>query len=152
MTKNFIFNLCNIRGLSSNLNAVHHHLLSCRPHALFLTETQISQPSADNHLQCPGYFLFSNFRLKSGVCAYVRSDIAVSRIESLDICKPEFQLIWLKISTLNYVKAVWCVRPAILTQMRFLIILKFVLRHYKSPILAPRLLFSVILMCTAAIG
>ena len=32
---------CTIRGLHSNLNAVHHHLGPVRPALLFLTETQI---------------------------------------------------------------------------------------------------------------
>ena len=39
----FYLNFCNIRGLSSNFQSVEHHLLSAKPHLLFLTETQVSE-------------------------------------------------------------------------------------------------------------
>src|SRR5437764_1477558 len=35
---------CNIRGLISNLNSVHHHLETEQPYFLFLSETQIVTP------------------------------------------------------------------------------------------------------------
>ena len=46
---------CNIRGLHSNLNAVHHHLDKVRPALLFLTEIQIARPSDTAYLLLPGY-------------------------------------------------------------------------------------------------
>ena len=51
---------CNIRGLHSNLNAVHHHLETARPALLFLTETQIARPSDTAYLQYPGYKIEHN--------------------------------------------------------------------------------------------
>ena len=66
-SKLFSISFCNIRGLSSNLNSVHQHLLSSKPHALFLTETKIKPLDPNDksilspHLQCPGYELFSSF-------------------------------------------------------------------------------------------
>ncbi|XP_045454558.1 uncharacterized protein LOC123663965 [Melitaea cinxia] len=46
--------LTNIRGLHSNLVAVHHHLETEKPHLLFLTETQIGSPADVAYLQYPG--------------------------------------------------------------------------------------------------
>ena len=88
---------CNVRGLSTNLNAVHHHLQSCSPVFLALTETQISPPSSLNHLNCPGFELYDGFFQKGGVCAFVRSDCRSSRISSFDVVCKDFQIIWFKL-------------------------------------------------------
>ena len=90
----FKLNFCNIRGLSTNLNSVHQHLQTYKPHLLFLSETQISPPPNDVHLKCPGYTLYSNFRLKAGVCVYFKDDLAVSRLPNYNICCKDFQLLW----------------------------------------------------------
>ena len=65
---------CNIRGLSSKINPVHHHLQSINPYALFLTETKIKPLDPSNstvllspHLKCPGYELSSSFFPNCGV-------------------------------------------------------------------------------------
>ena len=53
-SKLFSISVCNIRGLSSNLNSVYQYLQSSYPHALFLTETKIKplDPN-DNSILCP---------------------------------------------------------------------------------------------------
>ena len=61
--KLFSMSFCNIRGPSSNINPVHHHLQSINPCALFLTETKIKPLDPSNstvlspHLKCQGYEL-----------------------------------------------------------------------------------------------
>ena len=89
------YSFCNVRGLATNLDSVHHFLQVSKPDILFLTETQISPSHATNHLACPGFELHQNFRLKGGVCAYVRSSISASREQQLE--SPDFDLIWLKL-------------------------------------------------------
>ena len=98
----------NIRGLYSNLNSVHHHLQSVAPHALFLTETQISNPLSLSRLNFPGYLLYSSFRPKAGVCAFVRSDIPASHLSHMDLSDPFFQLIWLKLNLPSLSKFICC--------------------------------------------
>lgn len=93
----FNINFCNIRGLNANINPVYQHLQTNKPHFLFLSETQISPPINDAHLNCPGYTLHSNFKLKAGVCIYSRNDLAVSRLSNFDSCCKDFQLLWIKI-------------------------------------------------------
>ena len=67
--KLFSISLCNIHGLSSNLNSVHQYLQFSKPHALFLTKTKIKPLDPNNkfilfpHLKCPGYDLFPSFSL-----------------------------------------------------------------------------------------
>ena len=100
----FSTSICNIRGLSSNLNSVNQYLQSSNPHALFLTETKIKplDPNDNSilcpHLKCPGYELFSSFFPNGGVFAYVRSDVQSSRLPQFDLANPGFQLIWMNIS------------------------------------------------------
>ena len=74
----------NIRGLSHNLNHVHHYLQSSRPGILFLSETQIKPNNASNSLKFPGYDLHSSFRFKGGVCAFVRNDLPCERTPNLE--------------------------------------------------------------------
>lgn len=94
----FLIQFCNIRGLNSNLDDVHHHLQTNKPQILFLTETQLKQSNSNSpHLSCPGYDLHDSFRLKGGVCVYVRSDLSYSRQTSLE--SSEHDVIWMKLST-----------------------------------------------------
>ena len=100
--KPFSIPFCNIRGLSSNINSVHHHLQSINPYALFLTETKIKPLAPSNstfpspHLKCPGYELFSSFFPNGGVCAFIRSDVQTLHLKQFDLSNPGFQLFWLK--------------------------------------------------------
>ncbi|KAG1699317.1 putative ATP-dependent RNA helicase TDRD12 [Nymphon striatum] len=65
---------CNIHGLSTKLNSIHHHLQSKNPHILILTEPKIKPLDFDNndalpaHLKSPVYELFSSFYPNGGVC------------------------------------------------------------------------------------
>ena len=99
----FYISFCNIRGLSSNIKPVHHHLQSINPYALFLTETKIKPLDPSNstvlshHLKCPGYELFSSFFNNGGVCAFIRSDVQTLHLKQFDLSNPGFQLFWLKI-------------------------------------------------------
>ena len=101
--KLFSISFCNIRGLSSNINPVHHHLQSINPYALFLTETKIKPLDPSNstvlspHLKCPGYELFSSFFPNCGVCAFIRSDMQTLHLKQIDLSNPGFQLFWLTI-------------------------------------------------------
>ena len=101
--KLFSISFCNIRGLSSNINPVHH-LQSINPYALFLTETKIKPLDPSNstvlppHLKCPGYELFSSFFPNGGVCAFIRSDVQTLHLNHFDLSNPGFELFWLKIS------------------------------------------------------
>ena len=100
----FSISFCNIRGLSSNINPVHHHLQSINPYALFLTETKIKPLNPNDntilspHLKCPGYELFSSFFPNGGVCAFIRSDVQTLHLKQFDLSNPGFQLFWLKVS------------------------------------------------------
>ena len=102
--KPFSISFCNIRGLSSNINPVHHHLQSINPNTLFLTETKIKPLDRSNstvlspYLKCPGYELFSSFFPNGGVCAFIRSDVQALHLKQFDLSNPGFQLFWLKIS------------------------------------------------------
>ena len=97
----------NICGLNKNLNSVHHYLQSCKPLILFLTETQISHKTSTKHLQCPGYELISSFRLHGGVCAYVRSTLACTRLPALEKGKPD--ILWLKLALKSTTKFICCI-------------------------------------------
>ena len=102
--KPFSISFCNIRGLSSNINPVLHHLQSINPYALFLTETKTKPLDPSNstaltpHLNCPGYELFSSCFPNGGVCAFIRSDVQTLHLKQFDLSNPGFQLFWLKIS------------------------------------------------------
>lgn len=86
----------NIRGLHSNLNAVHHHLETVRPALLFLTETQIRRPADTTYLHYPGYILEENFRAKAGVCLFVRADVCCRRLRCLE--DPSFSVLWVHVN------------------------------------------------------
>lgn len=87
----FEVEFCNIRGLHSNLNAVHQHLESARPALLFLTETQILPPADTSYLNYPGYALEESFKAKAGVCLYVRADVCCRRLSCLE--DPSFSML-----------------------------------------------------------
>ena len=102
--KLFSNSFCNIRGLSSNINPVHHHLQSINPYALFLTETKI-KPLHPNYstilsprLKCPGYELFSSFFPNGEVFVFIRSDMQTLHLKQFDLSNPGFQLFWLTVS------------------------------------------------------
>ena len=102
--KPFSISFCNIRGLSSNVNPVHHHLQSINPYALFLTETKLKplDPSKSTvlspHFKCAGYELFSSFFPNGGVSAFIRFDVQTLHLKEFDLSNPSLQLFWLKIS------------------------------------------------------
>lgn len=89
--------LCNIRGLHSNLDPVHYHLETEKPHLLFLTETQIRCPSDVAYLNYPNYTLEHNFRQRAGVCVYARNDICCRRLRNLE--DPDFSVLWILVDT-----------------------------------------------------
>jgi hypothetical protein len=109
VSDSFITHFCNIRGLATNLNPVHQHLQSVRPHLLFLTETQISPPTSSSHLCCPGYRLHSVFRHHAGICVFVLSEVAATHLEQYDVSTPEYQVFWLKICHLGHISFTACV-------------------------------------------
>nr|CAI5821407.1 unnamed protein product [Callosobruchus analis] len=89
----------NIRGLAFNINYVHQHLQTEKPHILALMETQVDSSTLDNLLRYPGYELCTRFRGRFGVCVYVKAGISCHRDEDLE---PEgFDIIWLKMSSKN---------------------------------------------------
>lgn len=87
--------LCNIRGINSNLDPVHHHLESEKPAMLFLTETQVSSPADTSYLNYPGYKVEHKFVPRAGVCVFVRDDICVRRLSSLE--GKDLSIIWLRV-------------------------------------------------------
>ncbi|XP_045446613.1 uncharacterized protein LOC123654772 [Melitaea cinxia] len=89
--------LTNIRGLHSNLVAVHHHLETEKPHLLFLTETQIGSPADVAYLQYPGYSLEYNSKSRAGVCMYARNDVCCQRLRNLEI--PNLSIMWCLLDT-----------------------------------------------------
>ena len=98
---------CNIRGLHSNLNAVHFHLEANKPALLFLTETQISSPADTSYLLYPGYKFEHNFVPRAGVCVYVGEDICVSRLGSLE--GRDLSIIWLRVDCDDHPRVYACV-------------------------------------------
>ncbi|XP_063530785.1 uncharacterized protein LOC134741818 [Cydia strobilella] len=85
--------LSNIRGLHSNLAAVHHHLETDKPHLLCLTETQIRCPADAAYLHYPGYTLEHTFKPRAGVCIYARDNICCRRLRNLEASN--FSTLWL---------------------------------------------------------
>src|SRR5579872_178645 len=102
-----IFSFANICGLNSNIDSVHHHLQSIKPYMLFLTETQISAKSSTKHLLFPGYELITSFRLRGGVCVYIRDNISCTRLPNLEAGMSD--VIWLKLNLKLSTKLVCCV-------------------------------------------
>ncbi|TLM25045.1 hypothetical protein FEC23_18880, partial [Acinetobacter baumannii] len=91
----FNVDFSNVRGLHSNLDAVHHHLETAQPALLFLTETQISAPDDTSYLEYPGYVLEHNFLRKAGVCVFVRADVCCRRLRGLE--QRDLSLLWLRV-------------------------------------------------------
>ncbi|XP_045500068.1 uncharacterized protein LOC123697570 [Colias croceus] len=97
---------CNIRGLHTNLNAVHYHLETAKPALLFLTETQISTPADVSYLTYPGFKLEHTFAPRAGVCAYVREDICCRRLGTLE--GEDLSIIWLHIDCGDHPRVYAC--------------------------------------------
>lgn len=97
---------CNIRGLHTNLNAVHHHLETAKPALLFLTETQISSPADTSYLTYPGYTIEHCFVPKAGVCVYVRDDICSRRLCNLE--GRDLSLLWLRVDCHDHPRVYAC--------------------------------------------
>lgn len=91
----YIVDFCNIRGLHSNLNAVHQHLESAKPALLFLTETQINPPDDLSYLRYPGYNLEHAFKSRAGVCMYIKGDICYHRLHSLEVS--DLSVLWARV-------------------------------------------------------
>ena len=89
--------LTNIRGSHSNLDPVHHHLETEKPHLFFLTETQIAAPSDVAYLNYPGYSLEHKFKKRAGVCVYVRDDVCCRRLRCFE--DSGFSVLWLLVDT-----------------------------------------------------
>ncbi|CAK1584849.1 unnamed protein product [Parnassius mnemosyne] len=99
-------NFCNIRGLHSNLNAVHYHLETAKPALLFLTETQVSSPADTSYLSYPGYKLEHSFVPRAGVCVYVREDICFRRLGSLE--GTDLSILWLRVDSDDHPRVYGC--------------------------------------------
>ncbi|XP_063545771.1 uncharacterized protein LOC134753763 [Cydia strobilella] len=97
---------CNIRGLHSNLNAVHLHLETAKPALLFLTETQIASPADTSYLSYPGYGLEHSFSPRAGVCVYVRDDISFRRLNNLE--GRDLSTLWLRIDNDHHPRVYSC--------------------------------------------
>ncbi len=93
----FKFFLTNIQGLHSNINSVHQLMQSKAPDLLILTELQIKQPLDVTHLQHHGFNFYSSFRVKTGVCCYVKSSLAACHLKKLDLNTAHSQALWLKL-------------------------------------------------------
>lgn len=94
-TPQFEVEFTNIRGLHSNLNAVHQHLETAKPAMLFLTETQIRRPDDTTYLHYPGYVLEESFYAKAGVCLFVRADVCCRRLRCLE--DPSLSVLWVHV-------------------------------------------------------
>ena len=77
-------NFWDIRGLHSNLYAVHYHLETARPALLFLTETQIVRLSNIANLQ------YLSSKLEHNCMPHARVDVSVS--EDLSFRHLEFRM------------------------------------------------------------
>ena len=51
---------------------------------------------------------FSSLKRKAGVCAYVKSNVAVTRVTSFEKSCKDYQLLWLKVSLHNSSKHICC--------------------------------------------
>ncbi|KAL0841463.1 hypothetical protein ABMA28_015145 [Loxostege sticticalis] len=83
--------------LHTNLDPVHHHLETEKPHLFFLTETQIAKPSDVAYLSYPGFTLEHNFKKHAGVCVYVRDDICCRRLRCFE--DSGFSSMWVLVDT-----------------------------------------------------
>ena len=96
--------LFSIRGLSSNINSVHHHPQSINPYALFHTETELKSLDPNDstifspHPKCPGCELCFTFFPNGGVGAFFHSVVQTLHLKQFDLSNSDFQLIWLKVS------------------------------------------------------
>ena len=91
----FSIHYTNIRGLSSNLSSVEHHLSSNSPNILLLSETQLSNDVLTSPFFISNYNLHSRVRFKGGVCAYSNINTPVARLKDLE--SPNFDVMWLKV-------------------------------------------------------
>ncbi|CAK1588496.1 unnamed protein product [Parnassius mnemosyne] len=99
-------NFCNIRGLHSNLNAVHYHLETTKLALLFLTETQVSSPADTSYHSYPRYKLEHSFVPRAGVCVYVREDICFRRLGSLE--GTDLSILWLRVDSNDHPRVYGC--------------------------------------------
>lgn len=88
--------LTNIRGLHSNLNWIHHHFETAKPHLLLLTETQIRPPADSTYLHYTRYTLH-NFKQRAGLCLYIRDDVCCQRLRYLE--NLSFSIIWVLVES-----------------------------------------------------
>lgn len=101
---------CNIRGINTNINSVHQHLTSSKPHILALAETKVNSNTPHVHLNIPGYDLHSRFRHNFGLAVFIRDDLCCQREESYE--PKDFDVMWFKLSTDVVTKFICCLyRP-----------------------------------------
>ena len=98
--------LCNIRGLSKNINDVHRHLQIEKPDILALTETQVNSFTNTTYLLCPGYELHTRFRFKGGLCLYSKTNLSCQREKTLEPNK--FDVMWFKLDSQKQTKYLCC--------------------------------------------
>ena len=91
----FTIHFSNIRGLSSNLSSVEHHLSTHLPNLFLISETQLSSNASPDPFNISHYNLISRFRSKGGVCAYCNINTPIARL--MDLESPNFDVLWLKI-------------------------------------------------------
>ena len=99
--KLFSFSFCNMCGLSSNINSVHHHLQYINPYALFLTEKKSNLSIQVTALLS---LLISNAQIMSYFLFFTRSDVQTLHLKQFHHSNPGFQLIWLKFSLPHTIK------------------------------------------------
>lgn len=105
---NFTIQFTNIRGLNSNLNAVHQHLERSKPQILVLGETQLSEMNSGSpHLNYPNYVIHDRFRLKGGICAYIRADVPCKRMMEFE--SNEYDILWLRTSANSSSRFICCI-------------------------------------------
>lgn len=75
---------CYIRGIHSNVNAVHHNLEMVKPALLFLTETKVFNPGNTKYLHYPVNRLEHHFLPQAGVFLYVKEHMCYQRLDSLE--------------------------------------------------------------------
>ncbi|XP_061717541.1 uncharacterized protein LOC133525263 isoform X2 [Cydia pomonella] len=97
---------CNIRGLHSNLSAVHYHLESAPPTILFLTETQISCPADTAYLLYPGYTFEHKFMRHAGVCMYARQEICCRRLHAFE--DRDLSVLWVRVDYSGHTRVYAC--------------------------------------------
>ena len=116
---NFKVDYCNIRGLNTNINSVHQHLQTNKPHLLALGETKVSSSTSIVNYLYPGYEFHSRLRSNFGICLFARSDLSCQREEALE--PKDFDVMWFKITTQQITRFICCLyRPPSDKQFRAL--------------------------------